>query len=217
MSTTTPISQRSGQLFVVSAPSGAGKSSLIKALIEQYSVDSAPLSVAVSHTTRQPRPGENHAEHYYFVDEAAFKAIIDDDGFFEWAHVFDKYYGTSKMAIQAKLDAGEDVFLDIDWQGARQVKAQLPEATTLFILPPSLEELERRLVGRGQDSAEVIAGRMQQAVSEMSHVNEFDYVLVNDDFDDTLQAFYHIVAGQRHRFSAVSRNHRAFIEALLTP
>jgi guanylate kinase len=204
-----------GNLFVVSAPSGAGKSSLIKALLAEHATADAPKAVSVSHTTRTPRPGENNGEHYHFVDEAAFKALISEDGFFEWAEVFGKYYGTSKQAIADRLDQGVDVFLDIDWQGARQVKAQCPEAVTIFILPPSVVELERRLVGRGQDAAEVIAKRMAQAVSEMSHYDEFDFVLVNDDFAASLAAFNAIVTSQRHTQAYVGQQHSALLAQLL--
>lgn len=211
----TPSSSAKGNLFVVSAPSGAGKSSLIKALLEQYSTDNHPLQVSVSHTTRAPRPGEKDGVHYHFVTVDAFKALVEEDGFFEWAEVFGKYYGTSKQAIADTLERGIDVFLDIDWQGARQVKAQLPDAQTVFILPPSVAELERRLTGRGQDSAEVIAGRMAEAVSEMSHVDEFDYVLVNDDFDDTLRSFLSIVQAQRQTQAFVKTAHGRLINALL--
>ena len=153
------MSQVRGNLFILSAPSGAGKSSLINALLQQHS----DMQVSVSHTTRAPRPGEQNAQHYHFVSEAEFKALIDNDDFFEWAQVFDNYYGTSKAAIEQQLANGIDVFLDIDWQGARQVRELAPDVTTIFILPPSKAELENRLTNRGQDSADVIAGRMAKA------------------------------------------------------
>jgi guanylate kinase len=141
--------------------------------------------------------------------------MISTDGFFEWAEVFGKYYGTSKQAIADYLDRGVDVFLDIDWQGARQVKAQCPEAIGVFILPPSVAELERRLVGRGQDALDVIAKRMEKAVSEMSHYNEFDFVLVNDDFATSLSALAAIVTSQRHTQSYVGQHHPQLIAELL--
>jgi guanylate kinase len=216
MTNSAAKTSRSGHLFVVSAPSGAGKSSLIKALLDQYSTASDPLQVSVSHTTRQPRPGEENAVHYHFVTHAEFEVMIEQGDFFEHAKVFDNYYGTSRKAIENTLEQGIDVFLDIDWQGARQVKIQYPAAHTIFILPPSVAELERRLTGRGQDSAEVIGKRMTQAKSEMSHYHEFDYVLVNDDFTQTLQSFYAIVSEKRHRQTAVQHAHSELITDLLT-
>ena len=209
-------SQRTGNLFVVSAPSGAGKSSLIKALLAEHSTASAPLQVAVSHTTRNPRPGEENGVHYHFVAHQAFEDMIAQNGFFEHAKVFDHYYGTSRQAIENTLEQGIDVFLDIDWQGARQVKAQYPAAHTVFILPPSITELERRLQGRGQDSPEVIAKRMSEAQSEMSHVDEFDYILINDDFAQTLSEFYSIVMDKRLTQATQKVAHANLIAELLT-
>ena len=162
------MTQNRGNLFILSAPSGAGKSSLITALLKKH----ADMKVSVSHTTRSPRPGEENAVHYHFVSADEFKALIAKDDFFEWAQVFDNYYGTSKQAIESQLNAGIDVFLDIDWQGAQQVREIMPSVQTIFILPPSKAELEQRLNNRGQDSAEVIAGRMAKAQSETSHYNE---------------------------------------------
>lgn len=208
-------SQRSGNLFVVSAPSGAGKSSLIKALLAEHSSAEAPLQVAVSHTTRNPRPGEENGQHYHFVSHETFVDMIAANGFYEHAKVFDNYYGTSRQAIENTLEQGIDVFLDIDWQGARQVKEQYPAAHTVFILPPSIAELERRLQGRGQDSAEVIAKRMSEAKSEMSHVHEFDYVLINDDFSRTLTDFYSIVVDKRLTQTAQSTTYANLIAELL--
>ncbi|MDP2562829.1 guanylate kinase [Psychrobium sp. 1_MG-2023] len=184
-----------GTLYIVSAPSGAGKSSLISALIEKNTNND--LQVSVSHTTRQPRPGEVNGQHYHFVDVDGFKSLINDGVFFEWAEVFGNYYGTSRTVIEQQLANGIDVFLDIDWQGARQVKELMPQAKGIFILPPSRTELERRLVGRGTDSDEVIASRMQKAISEMSHYNEYDYLLINDSFEQALQDFDAIIKGNR--------------------
>ena len=209
-------SQRTGNLFVVSAPSGAGKSSLIKALLAEHSTAIAPLQVAVSHTTRNPRPGEENGVHYHFIAHQAFEDMIAQNGFFEHAKVFDHYYGTSRQAIENTLEQGIDVFLDIDWQGARQVKAQYPAAHTVFILPPSITELERRLQGRGQDSPEVIAKRMSEAQSEMSHVDEFDYILINDDFAQTLSEFYSIVIDKRLTQATQKVAHANLIAELLT-
>ncbi|QQX79868.1 guanylate kinase [Shewanella sp. KX20019] len=183
-----------GNLFILSAPSGAGKSSLISALLKDQPVD---MQVSVSHTTRQPRPGEENGLHYHFVDQDEFKGLIAENVFFEWAEVFNNYYGTSRVTIEQTLAKGIDVFLDIDWQGAQQVKKLMPESIGIFILPPSKAELERRLTGRGQDSQEVIDGRMAQAVSEMSHYNEYDFVLVNDNFDKAQADLLAIIRSQR--------------------
>ncbi len=173
-----------GTLYIVSAPSGAGKSSLIQALLKTQPL--YDTRVSVSHTTRQPRPGEVHGEHYFFVNHDEFKEMISRDAFLEHAEVFGNYYGTSREAIEQVLATGVDVFLDIDWQGAQQIRQKMPHARSIFILPPSKIELDRRLRGRGQDSEEVIAKRMAQAVAEMSHYAEYDYLIVNDDFDTAL-------------------------------
>ncbi|WP_419147200.1 guanylate kinase [Pseudoalteromonas 'SMAR'] len=200
-----------GNLFILSAPSGAGKSSLIKALLEQHQ----DIKVSVSHTTRAPRPGEENGVHYHFVSVNEFKQLIEQGDFFEWAQVFENYYGTSKKAIEEQLAAGIDVFLDIDWQGARQVRELMPEVKTIFILPPSTAELEQRLNGRGQDSQEVIAGRMAEAKSESSHYDEFDYILVNDDFDQARKELEHIVLAARLEQQAQKVRHQDLIAELL--
>ena len=175
---------KNGTLFILSAPSGGGKSSLLKAAREKM----PHLAAAVSHTSRLPRPGELDGQHYYFVDEVDFMRMVENDEFIEYARVFDHAYGTSKKALTELLTAGFDAVLDIDWQGARQIRQYDANCVTIFILPPSLSILEERLRARGQDSEEVIAGRMQQAVAEMSHYNEFDHVLINDDFEGSLQS-----------------------------
>ncbi len=182
-----------GNLFIISAPSGAGKSTLINALLKQ----DADMQLSVSHTTRSPRPGETNGVQYHFTDVSSFKQLIAEDQFIEWAEVFGNYYGTSKAALADKLAQGIDVFLDIDWQGARQIKQQLPFVTSIFILPPSVEALEQRLNQRGQDSAEVIAGRMAKARDEISHANEYDYWVVNDDLELAVQQFSGIIQSQR--------------------
>ncbi|QPB84576.1 guanylate kinase [Pseudoalteromonas rubra] len=203
--------QNRGNLFILSAPSGAGKSSLIKALLERQD----KVRVSVSHTTRAPRPGENNGEHYHFVSVDEFKTLINQNDFFEWAQVFDNYYGTSKQAIENQLAQGIDVFMDIDWQGARQVRELLPEVKTIFILPPSKQALEERLNNRGQDSREIIASRMEQAKSECSHYNEFDYLLVNDDFETALNELEHIVVAARLELKKQQVSQQALIAELL--
>jgi len=191
-----------GNLFIVSAPSGAGKSSLISALLKDKPTDK---QVSVSHTTRQPRPGEVNGQHYHFVSVEEFKALIEDNAFFEWAEVFGNYYGTSRKVIEQTLNEGIDVFLDIDWQGAQQVKKLMSEAIGVFILPPSRAELESRLTGRGQDSDEIIAGRMAQAASEISHYAEYDFIIINDDFDTALADLIAIIRSQR--LTGAGQNH----------
>jgi len=182
----------SGTLFVFSAPSGAGKSSLAKALIDSES----SLATSVSHTTRAPRPGEEDGVHYHFVTPEQFQAMVANDEFLEHATVFDNSYGTSQQAVQSLLDQDKNVILDIDWQGARAIKQKMANVKTVFILPPSRAELEKRLQGRGQDPDEVIARRMRDAVSEMRHYDEFDFVVVNDDFEQALTDLRHILHGQ---------------------
>ena len=205
------MSQARGNLFILSAPSGAGKSSLINALLERHS----DMKVSVSHTTRTPRPGEENGVHYHFVTQDEFKQVIADDGFLEWAQVFDNYYGTSKQSIETQLANGIDVFLDIDWQGAQQMRKLVDDIITVFILPPSRQELESRLNKRGQDSQEVIAGRMAQAQSEMSHYDEYDFVLINDDFDETLENFESIVLAHRLKKLNQQAKHADLINELL--
>lgn len=200
-----------GNLFIISAPSGAGKSSLIQALLKRHQ----DMQVSVSHTTRAPRPGEQDGVHYHFISVDEFKALIAKDEFFEWAEVFGNYYGTSKSSIRDSLSLGIDVFLDIDWQGARQIKQQESSALGIFILPPSLTELEQRLNNRGQDSSEVIAKRMAQAQSEMSHANEYEYLIINDNFDIALTEFERIVMAQRNGYSSQASKQQALLSQLL--
>ncbi|AKL14492.1 MULTISPECIES: guanylate kinase [Enterobacteriaceae] len=202
-----------GTLYIVSAPSGAGKSSLIQALLKTQPL--YDTQVSVSHTTRAPRPGEVHGEHYFFVNHAEFKAMIDDDAFLEHAEVFGNYYGTSRATIEQVLKTGVDVFLDIDWQGAQQIRMRMPQARSIFILPPSKIELDRRLRGRGQDSEDVIAKRMAQAVAEMSHYAEYDYLIVNDDFDTALGDLKTIIRAERLRMGRQMQRHDALISKLL--
>lgn len=211
--------QTLGNLFILAAPSGAGKSSLIKALLEKHQttgVHNNAMQVSVSHTTRAPRPGEIDGVHYHFVDHAEFEALIAENAFFEWAEVFGNYYGTSRVMIELTLAKGIDVFLDIDWQGARQVKAQIPDTATIFVAPPSKEELRRRLTERGQDSAEVIAERMTKAVSEISHYHEFDFIVVNDDFEAALNELDAIVTTRRLRKEKQIIRYQSLFDNLLT-
>jgi len=200
-----------GNLFIISAPSGAGKSTLINALLKQH----ADMQLSVSHTTRAPRPGESNGVQYHFTDVPTFKQLIEQEQFIEWAEVFGNYYGTSKAALADKLAQGIDVFLDIDWQGARQIKKQLPFVTSIFILPPSVEALEQRLNQRGQDSAEVIAGRMAKAQDEISHADEYDYWVVNDDLELALQQFSGIIQTQRLKQQKQAIRQQKLISGLL--
>lgn len=184
-----------GTLYIVSAPSGAGKTSLVDALVRSLH----DLKVSVSHTTRPQRPGEIDGTHYHFVDTATFERMVQAGEFLEYARVFDNLYGTSRAQVLDNLAAGVDIILEIDWQGGRQVREAVPDCVSIFILPPSRGELERRLRGRNQDSNGVIAKRMQEAVKEMSHFREYDYVLVNDTFDDALADLKAIVRARRLR------------------
>ncbi|HDR1052171.1 TPA: guanylate kinase [Pasteurella multocida] len=203
-----------GNLYILSAPSGAGKSSLISALLNQQ--QNNKMMVSVSHTTRQPRPGEQEGVHYYFVSVEVFESLIEQDLFLEYAKVFGgNYYGTSLPAIEENLAKGIDVFLDIDWQGAQQIRQKVPNVKSIFILPPSLAELERRLIGRGQDSTEVIATRMSKAIDEISHYNEYDYVIVNDVFEQALADFQAILRAERLTLAHQQKQNQALIEQLL--
>ena len=202
-----------GNLFILSAPSGAGKSSLITALLKQDSPRA--MQVSVSHTTRDPRPGEANGEHYHFVSKKQFEQAINDKHFYEFAEVFGNYYGTSEVAIDQQLAQGIDVFLDIDWQGAQQVRMKKPEVTTIFISPPSKEELENRLRGRGQDSEEVIQSRMAQAQAECSHYQEFDYIIINDDFQQALADLTTVVNNQRLKRSQQACQYQSLFTELL--
>ncbi len=202
-----------GSLFVIAAPSGAGKTSLVKALVET----TAGVEVSVSHTTRAPRPGEENGMHYHFVDVARFQAMVAEDAFLEHAQVFDNFYGTARSSAVNRLREGVDVILEIDWQGARQVRERMPGAVGVFILPPSRQALEERLTGRGQDDASVIARRMRDAVSEMSHYGEFDYLVVNDDFEAALAELRSIFVAHRLRRDRQTRRHAAMLEQLLAP
>ncbi len=182
-------------LYAVAAPSGGGKTSLVAALLH---LDDH-LRLSVSHTTRPPRNGEVNGQHYYFVSDAEFDRLVAENAFLEHARVYDHRYGTGREQVQRHLDRGFDVMLDIDWQGAEQIRRSFPQCRSIFILPPSLEELHRRLFSRGQDSADIIERRMQKARSELSHAREFDYLIVNDDFNSALGDLHSIIRSGSHQ------------------
>ncbi len=198
-------------LYIFSAPSGAGKTSLVKALLAEME----HIEVSVSHTTRAMRPGEHDGVDYHFISRDEFENMVEADAFLEHAQVFDNFYGTARNSIETRLAAGADVILEIDWQGARQVRAWKTDAVSVFILPPSREALEERLRGRGQDNEEIIARRMRDAVSEMSHYAEFDYLVINDRFELALQDLQTMVGARRLRQPVQARRHAAMLAALL--
>ena len=210
--TTTSEMTPGGTLYIISAPSGAGKSSLLQAVLETSGDE---LALSVSHTTRAPRPGEVDGQDYHFVDTGTFRDMIAADDFLEHAEVFDNFYGTSKAGVQAQLAAGQDVILEIDWQGARQVRTLMPESIGIFILPPSREALRERLHNRGQDDATVIERRMRDAVSEMSHYDEYDYLIINDDFRQALDELASVMRCRRLRLSAQAGRQVALLAGLL--
>lgn len=199
-----------GNLFVVAAPSGAGKSSLVKALLE---LDSR-LMVSISHTTRSPRGQEQNGREYWFVSEEEFRAMIDRGDFFEWAEVHGNLYGTSRKAVEAKVAEGADVVLEIDWQGALQIKRLFPHAVLIFILPPSYDELLQRLQRRGEDDPEVIQTRMANARMEVAQARHFDFVIINALFETALFDLKAIVHAQRLKYAAQRRSRKAVFDAL---
>ena len=199
-----------GNLFVVAAPSGAGKSSLVKALME---LDSQ-VRASVLHTTRPPRGQEKHGREYYFASDAEFDAMVASDAFVEWAHVHGRRYGTSKKAIEERIAQGNDVILEIDYQGALQVKQTFANAVLIFILPPSWEELRSRLERRGEDSAEVIELRLKNAAEEMAQVHKFDFVIINELFERALFDMKAIVHAQRLKYAAQRRARAQTFESL---
>lgn len=205
----TPI-ETPGNLFVVAAPSGAGKSSLVKALLEL----DAHLSVSVSHTTRAPRGQEQDGREYHFVDEATFRGMVERGEFFEWAQVHGKLYGTSRVELQQRLAAGEDVILEIDWQGALQIKQLFSYAVLVFILPPSWAELRQRLLRRGEDGPDVIETRMANAREEVAQARHFDYVIINALFETALFDLKTVVHSQRLKYAAQKRNKSQVFAAL---
>ena len=202
---------RSGQLWVIAAPSGAGKTSLVKALIERVPT----LRFSISYTTRRPRSSEIPGKDYFFVSEAEFREMEREDAFLEHARVFDNWYGTGRDHVASLLAAGFNVVLEIDWQGAQQVRARAPESHSVFILPPSVAELERRLRGRKTDSDAVIERRLKDALGDMTHWNEFDHVIVNDQFDAALERLAAVIAGREQGASTTLPAVRAAAEAIL--
>lgn len=202
---------QSGALYIISAPSGAGKTSLVKALLESV----GNLAVSISHTTRAPRPGEQDGLHYHFTEIATFEAMIKDHAFLEHAQVFDNFYGTSRQAVEQQLATGDDVILEIDWQGARLVREQLPDSISIFILPPSVSALRERLQGRGQDSDKIIDRRMRDACADAAHYNEYHYLVINDDFDQALTDLRAIFMAERLKTPRQVANHQRMLDELL--
>ncbi|MFN7712765.1 MAG: guanylate kinase [Curvibacter sp.] len=202
-----------GNLFVIAAPRGAGKSSLVKALLAQ----DARLQLSVSHTTRAPRGQEQNGREYYFISPAAFDAMVQADAFVEWAHVHNHRYGTSRQAIADKILAGADIVLEIDYQGAMQIKKLFPAAVTIFILPPSWDELKARLEKRGEDSGEVIALRLKNAAQEVAQAPNFDFVIINDLFERALADLQLVTNVQRLRYPAQRRVRPDTFQALRLP
>jgi guanylate kinase len=192
------MSKQRGKLFVIAAPSGAGKTSLVRALLERK----PELRFSISYTTRAMRPKERNGHDYFFVDHATFEKMAADGKFLEHAKVFDNYYGTAKEQVESILNDGEHVILEIDWQGAQQIRQAMPECHSIFILPPSRPELERRLRNRATDSDDVIARRLRDSVSDMTHWKEFDYVVINDDFEHALSSLANIVEEKGERFGS---------------
>ena len=200
-----------GILFIISAPSGAGKTSLVSALLQ----GDPTLTLSISHTTRPRRPKETAGVNYHFVDKATFEKMVAADAFVEHAEVFGNYYGTSRAAVADALSRGSDVLLEIDWQGAALVRRALPESVSIFIVPPSQAALRQRLLGRAQDHPDVIESRLAEARSEMQHHSEFDYLVVNDEFDRALEELQAIILAERCRGSRRAERNRALLDALL--
>jgi guanylate kinase len=200
-----------GTLFIVSAPSGAGKTSLVKALRTQLD----GLALSISHTTRAQRPGEEHGRDYFFTCQEDFARSVAAGAFLEHAKVFDNHYGTARSTVERMLAEGQDVILEIDWQGARQIRAQMPDTLSIFILPPSRKTLENRLSSRGQDGAETISRRMRDAISEMSHYGEYDYLVVNDDFETARADLHAIIVASRLRKVAQQTRQAELLKGLL--
>ena len=201
-----------GTLFVISAASGAGKTSLVKSVLKHVS----DIEVSVSHTTRAPREGEVDGVDYHFVDKETFQAMVNGSEFIESATVFGNMYGTSRQHIQEQLFKGKDVILEIDWQGARQIRQLMNDCRTIYVVPPSVAALRERLTSRGQDDESVINQRMQEAISEMSHYVEFDYLIINDDFDEARDNLAAIIKGNRMLHEHQQQKHADLLAKLLS-
>jgi len=202
-----------GNLYVISAPSGAGKTTLVRKIMDLHS----HLRFSISYTTRQPREGETNRKDYFFLDTALFEQMRKADEFLEYAEVFGHFYGTGRQQVEELRNQGHDVLLEIDWQGAQQIRARQPDCCSIFILPPSLPELERRLRGRGTDSDDAISQRLSEAVDDMSHWQEFDHVVINDDLEDAISSLQAIMTNQPTDTATDNPVLRKQVEALLAP